>query len=86
MTVTSQTIALTHADVARRLLANVDAGTSDQSPGQMKVPATAYRDPGRWELEMEQHLPPVAARRRPLLRPAGARVTSTRSRSPSVRC
>jgi phenylpropionate dioxygenase-like ring-hydroxylating dioxygenase large terminal subunit len=54
MTVTSQTITLSHADVARRLLANVEAGTSDQSPGQMKVPATAYRDPGRWELEMER--------------------------------
>jgi phenylpropionate dioxygenase-like ring-hydroxylating dioxygenase large terminal subunit len=54
MTVTSQNTILSHADVARRLLANVDAGTSDQSPGQMKVPATAYRDPGRWELEMER--------------------------------
>ena len=54
MTVMSQTTILSHADVARRLLANVDAGTSDQSPGQMKVPATAYRDPGRWELEMER--------------------------------
>jgi len=54
MTVTSQTTIIPHADVARRLLANVDAGTSDQSPGQMKVPATAYRDPGRWELEMER--------------------------------
>jgi hypothetical protein len=30
--------ATSHADVARRLLANVDAGTSDQAPGQMKVP------------------------------------------------
>jgi phenylpropionate dioxygenase-like ring-hydroxylating dioxygenase large terminal subunit len=54
MTVTSQNTILSHADVARRLLANVDAGTSDQSPGQIKVPATAYRDPGRWELEMER--------------------------------
>ena len=54
MTVTSQNTILSHADVARRLLANVDAGTSDQSPGQMKVPAMAYRDPGRWELEMER--------------------------------
>jgi len=48
MTVTS------HADVARRLLVNVDAGTSDQSDGQMKLPATAYRDAGRWQAEMEQ--------------------------------
>ena len=34
MTVTSQNISLSHADVARRLLANVDAGTSDQSPAR----------------------------------------------------
>jgi phenylpropionate dioxygenase-like ring-hydroxylating dioxygenase large terminal subunit len=40
-------------DVARRLLANVDAGTSDQSDRQMAVPAAAYRDADRWELEME---------------------------------
>jgi phenylpropionate dioxygenase-like ring-hydroxylating dioxygenase large terminal subunit len=54
MSVTSQAINLSHADVARRLLANVDAGTSDQSPVQMKVPASAYRDAKRWEEEMEQ--------------------------------
>jgi phenylpropionate dioxygenase-like ring-hydroxylating dioxygenase large terminal subunit len=54
MTVTSHTAVASHADVARRLLANVDAGTSDQSPGQMKVPATSYRDPARWEAEMER--------------------------------
>jgi phenylpropionate dioxygenase-like ring-hydroxylating dioxygenase large terminal subunit len=54
MTVTSQTTTYSHADVARRLLANVDAGTCDQSPGQMKVPATSYRDPARWEVEMER--------------------------------
>lgn len=46
--------ATTHVDVARRLLANVDAGTSDQTPGQMKVPISAYRDADRWETEMEQ--------------------------------
>ena len=43
-----------HADIARRLLANVDAGTSDQAPSQMKIPIASYRDPGRWEAEMEQ--------------------------------
>jgi phenylpropionate dioxygenase-like ring-hydroxylating dioxygenase large terminal subunit len=48
MTVTS------HADIARRLLANVDAGTCDLSPTQMKVPAMTYRDAARWETEMEQ--------------------------------
>ena len=46
--------ATSHADVARRLLANVDAGTSDQTESQMKVPIAAYRDPQRWETEMEQ--------------------------------
>ena len=47
------TIATTHAEVARRLLANVDAGTSDQAASQMKVPITAYRDADRWETELE---------------------------------
>ncbi|MET0458169.1 MAG: Rieske (2Fe-2S) protein, partial [Ilumatobacteraceae bacterium] len=46
--------ATSHADVARRLLANVDAGTSDQAESQMKVPIAAYRDLQRWETEMEQ--------------------------------
>jgi phenylpropionate dioxygenase-like ring-hydroxylating dioxygenase large terminal subunit len=54
MTVTTRATVESHADVARRLLANVDAGTSDQSPVQMKVPASAYRDPARWDAEMEQ--------------------------------
>ena len=54
MTVTTRATVESHADVARRLLANVDAGTSDQSPVQMKVPASAYRDPARWDVEMEQ--------------------------------
>ena len=34
----------THVEIARRLLANVEAGTSDQADGQMKVPITVYRD------------------------------------------
>ena len=46
--------ATAHVDVARRLLANVDAGTSDQAPSQMKVPITVYKDADRWETEMEQ--------------------------------
>ena len=41
-------------DVALRLLANVDAGTSDQSDRPMTIPAAAYRDPDRWRLEMER--------------------------------
>ena len=44
----------THVEIARRLLANVEAATSDQAAGQMKVPITVYRDAARWETEMEQ--------------------------------
>ena len=43
-----------HTDVARRLLANVDASTSDQADAQMKIPVNVYRDPDRWETEMER--------------------------------
>ncbi len=46
--------ATSHADVARRLLANVDAGTSDQAAGQMKVPISVYADAERWGQEMER--------------------------------
>jgi phenylpropionate dioxygenase-like ring-hydroxylating dioxygenase large terminal subunit len=55
-------VATAHVDIARRLLANVEAETSDQSDAPMKVPASAYRDPARWEREMEQ-----VFRRSPLL-------------------
>src|SRR4051812_40476045 len=44
-----QMTATSHAEVARRLLANVEAGTSDQAESQMKVPSAVYRDPQRWE-------------------------------------
>src|SRR3954471_12075698 len=43
-----------HTDVARRLLANVDAGKSDQSDVQMRIPVANYRDTDRWNLEMER--------------------------------
>ena len=72
-------------DVARRLLANVDASTSDQAPEQLKVPVRAYRDHDRWDKEMEQ-----VFRRSPLvvalscdLRQPGDFETWT---SPSGRC
>jgi phenylpropionate dioxygenase-like ring-hydroxylating dioxygenase large terminal subunit len=42
-----------HLELAQRLLANVDADTSDQADAPMKVPASAYRDPARWQQEME---------------------------------
>ena len=46
--------ATSHTEVAKRLLANVDAGTSDQSEGGMKVPAAYYRDPAQWAREMDR--------------------------------
>jgi phenylpropionate dioxygenase-like ring-hydroxylating dioxygenase large terminal subunit len=45
--------ASSHVEVARRLLANVEADTSDQSPTTMHIPVRYYRDPERWEQEME---------------------------------
>src|SRR3954447_21298607 len=47
------TRATPHTDVARRLLANVDASTCDQSDLQMKIPVAAYRDRDRWNMEVE---------------------------------
>lgn len=39
-------------DLARRALTHLNAGTTDQAPGQMRVPVSAYNDPERyaWEL------------------------------------
>jgi len=45
--------ASSHVEVARRLLANVEAETSDQSPTTMHIPVRNYRDPERWEQEIE---------------------------------
>ena len=47
-------IATSHIEVAKRLLANVEAGTSDQSETGMKVPAASYRDPAQWAREMDR--------------------------------
>lgn len=44
--------ATSHTEVARRLLANVEAETSDQSETTMKVPVSSYCDPERWRREM----------------------------------
>ena len=46
--------ATSHADVARRLLANVDAGTSDQAEQPDEGPDRHLPRPERWETEMEQ--------------------------------
>jgi phenylpropionate dioxygenase-like ring-hydroxylating dioxygenase large terminal subunit len=44
----------THVELARRLLINVEAETCDQADAPMKVPAAVYRDPQRWEQEMQR--------------------------------
>jgi len=40
--------------IANRLYANVESGLPDQCDAPMKVPASAYRDPARWEQEMQR--------------------------------
>ena len=72
MTVTS------HADVARRLLANVDAGTSDQAESQMKVPIAGVPRPAALGGRDGAGVPALAARRRPVVRHRATRATSTR--------
>ena len=41
-------------ELARRLLAHAEAGTTDLAPEQMTVPAGIYRDEALWEQEVEQ--------------------------------
>ncbi len=48
MTVTSS-----HVEIARRLLANCEADQGDYADAPMKVPASSYRDPQRWQAELE---------------------------------
>jgi phenylpropionate dioxygenase-like ring-hydroxylating dioxygenase large terminal subunit len=43
-----------HLEVAKRLLANVEADGPDQCDSPMKVPVTSYLDPVRWEREVRQ--------------------------------
>src|SRR5437868_6521925 len=40
--------------LAKRMLALHEAGTTDQSPGQYRVPARNYIDAERWRLEMDR--------------------------------
>jgi phenylpropionate dioxygenase-like ring-hydroxylating dioxygenase large terminal subunit len=40
--------------MARRHLADVKAGTVDQAPGVLRVPASHYVDPDRWRLEIDR--------------------------------
>ena len=54
--------ATSHLEIARRLMANVEANHPDQTDAPMKVPAAVYRDPQRWQAEMEKvfHRVPLA--------------------------
>jgi carnitine monooxygenase subunit len=41
-------------EIAKRNIAHARAGTVDQAPDVMRVPATNYHDPDRWRLEMDR--------------------------------
>jgi len=51
---TTTTIPAAHVELARRLLENCEANHGDYGDRPMKVPASAYSDPARWAIEMEQ--------------------------------
>jgi hypothetical protein len=40
-------------DLAARLLAHVEAGTTDSADGSCTVRVTDYADPARWERELD---------------------------------
>ncbi|RYD47057.1 MAG: aromatic ring-hydroxylating dioxygenase subunit alpha, partial [Sphingomonadales bacterium] len=44
----------TTADLARRALAHLQAGTTDQAPGVMELPVSAYLDPSRFSREFTE--------------------------------
>jgi phenylpropionate dioxygenase-like ring-hydroxylating dioxygenase large terminal subunit len=54
-------------EMARRNLAHVKAGTTDQEPDVFRVPASHYTDPGRFRIELER-----VWRRMPLVLALGA--------------
>ena len=43
-----------HVHVARRLMANIQSNAPDQEDAPMKVPASSYRDPARWQAEIDK--------------------------------
>jgi len=51
--VTSQTRPNDWDEVAARLLAHTEAGTTDSAPGPRTVPVSDYADPVRWEREVD---------------------------------
>ena len=55
-------VAIPLTDLGRRLLANVDADRGDFADSMMKVPAEQYRDPARFEREVD-----AVFRRSPLM-------------------
>lgn len=58
-------------DITRRLIAYVDAKTTQQAPEIHRIPASAYSDPGRWSREVDEIF-----RRRPLALALSAEVAS----------
>ena len=40
-------------ELAKRMLAHVENGTTDQTDDLMEVPVSEYADPDRWAAEME---------------------------------
>lgn len=48
------TVAEMHVEIAQRLLANCQAERGDLCDAPMKLPVSSYRDPSRWEAEMER--------------------------------
>jgi len=46
--------AAAHVHVARRLMANIESNAPDQDDAPMKVPASSYRDPARWQAEIDK--------------------------------
>ena len=41
-------------EMARRNMAHVKAGTVDQADDVLRVPASNYYDPDRWQIEMDR--------------------------------
>jgi phenylpropionate dioxygenase-like ring-hydroxylating dioxygenase large terminal subunit len=51
---TTLTVPEAHLDLARRLVENCEANRGDYCDGSVKMPASMYSDPRRWDDEMER--------------------------------